>query len=180
MPRKQYIESLDKLNADFLALLQDTQTCFVNALQSLKNNQILEDYNFKKKIKQFRQADVKIEKDIFTIIARQAPVSTDLRLSLGILKSTTDVKRIVNTSYRIAKLVKRYGDTEEGIFSSEDDVLLSALEEMGNILNSMLDQVIDVFLSDDKLNNKSSKELQKALIKDDDDVDSMFNKENSR
>ena len=45
---------------------------------------------------------------------------------------------------------------------------------MGTLLDSMLDQVIDVFISQDKLNGESSKELQRILIQEDDAVDTMF------
>lgn len=174
MPRKIYIQAIEELNKHFTEMLKEAQTIFINALQSLKDNKIIDDFKFKHVTKDFQKKEVQIEKEIFKLISLQAPVSSDLRLMLGILKSTNDVKRIVNTSQRITRVVKRYRDKDIGLFATKEDVVIIAMEEMGEILKLMMNQVIDVYLSDDKLNSTSAKALQEKLIEQDDNVDSLF------
>jgi len=171
--RKEYIESLSALNKSFLDMLKESRVALQNAIQSLKDKKLVENYNFKNLNKKFQLWEEETEKKIFRLIALQGPVSSDLRLMLGILKSTNDVKRVVNTSQRIAKVIKRYS-THENISFNPDVVVLETFNEMGIILLKMLDEIITVFETGEKLSHERAIEIQQRLIREDDDVDSLF------
>ena len=170
--RKAYLESLDELQELFIEYLKETHSLLVNSIGSFKD-QKLRDFEFKKQLINVKDMGDQIEKSIFTIIARQAPVSVDLRLILGILKNVPDINRIATTSIRITKFVKKFGDEEE-FQTKKDATIYSLIEEMGDVVIRMLNQVIEVTVSDGRLDTSSAKELQQTLIEQDDDVDSLF------
>src|SRR5256714_1110778 len=68
---------------------------------------------------------LQIEEEIESLLARQTPVATDLRLVLAILHMNLHLERMADYCVTIAKLTKLVADVEG------DPALVQSLQEMG-------------------------------------------------
>ena len=68
---------------------------------------------------------LQIEEVIQSLLARQTPVATDLRLVLALLHTNLHLERMADYSVTIAKLTKLVADVEG------DPALVQSLQEMG-------------------------------------------------
>jgi phosphate transport system protein len=86
---------------------------------------------------------LQIEEEIESLLARQTPVATDLRLVLAILHINLHLERMADYCVTIAKLTKLVADVRP------DPVLLQSLEEMGDRAEEMIRVALDSFASRD-------------------------------
>jgi phosphate transport system protein len=86
---------------------------------------------------------VEIEEAIQSLLARQTPVATDLRLVLAMLHMNLHLERMADYCVTIAKLTKLVADVQG------DPMLLQSLEEMGERAEEMLRVALDSFASRD-------------------------------
>src|SRR5436190_574352 len=75
---------------------------------------------------------VQIEQEIESLLARQTPVASDLRLVLAMLHINLHLERMADYCVTIAKLTKLVADVEP------DPALLQSLEEMGERAEVMI------------------------------------------
>jgi len=80
---------------------------------------------------------LQIEEGIPSLLARQTPVATDLRLVLAILHINLHLERMADYCVTIAKLTKLVADVEP------DPTLLQTLEEMGDRAEEMIRVALD-------------------------------------
>jgi phosphate transport system protein len=78
-----------------------------------------------------------IENEIESLLARQTPVATDLRLVLALLHVNLHLERMADYSVTIAKLTKLVADVEP------DAMLLQSLQEMGERAEEMIRVALD-------------------------------------
>ena len=106
---------------------------------------------------------LQIEEGIPSLLARQTPVATDLRLVLAILHVNLHLERIGDYCVTIAKLTKLVADVEP------DPALLRSLQEMGERAEEMIRVALDSF---------SNRELSGAesLV----DLDELIDRSNRR
>jgi phosphate transport system protein len=78
-----------------------------------------------------------IEQEIESLLARQTPVATDLRLVLAMLHVNLHLERMADYSVTIAKLTKLVADVEP------DPMLLQSLQEMGERAEEMIRVALD-------------------------------------
>jgi phosphate transport system protein len=106
---------------------------------------------------------LQIEEGIPSLLARQTPVATDLRLVLAILHVNLHLERIGDYCVTIAKLTKLVADVEP------DPALLQSLQEMGERAEEMIRVALDSF---------SNRELSGAesLV----DLDELIDRSNRR
>jgi phosphate transport system protein len=86
---------------------------------------------------------VEIEEAIQSLLARQTPVATDLRLVLAMLHMNLHLERMADYCVTIAKLTKLVADVEG------DPMLVQSLEEMGERAEEMIRVALDSFANRD-------------------------------
>jgi phosphate transport system protein len=106
---------------------------------------------------------VEIEETIQSLLARQTPVATDLRLVLAMLHANLHLERMADYCVTIAKLTKLVADVEG------DPMLLQSLEEMGERAEEMIRVALDAFANRDL-------EAAESLV----DLDELIDRSNRR
>ena len=84
-----------------------------------------------------------IEEGIQSLLARQTPVATDLRLVLAMLHVNLHLERMADYCVTVAKLTKLVHD------APQDATLTEALEDMGTRAEEMIQAALDSFASRD-------------------------------
>jgi phosphate transport system protein len=100
---------------------------------------------------------VEIEEVIQSLLARQTPVATDLRLVLAMLHMNLHLERMADYCVTIAKLTKLVADVEG------DPMLLQSLEEMGERAEEMIRVALDSFANRDLEGAESLVELDELI-----------------
>ncbi|MGB5487417.1 MAG: phosphate signaling complex protein PhoU, partial [Lysobacterales bacterium] len=114
--------------------------------------------------------EVEIDEECTRIVALRQPAATDLRLIMTVTKTINDLERMGDESKRIAKMSRKEMD------GALDDVLRADMEYLGEMVRSMLRQVLDAFartdvdtavlvVKADKKVDKKYKKILKQLIK---------------
>jgi phosphate transport system protein len=106
---------------------------------------------------------LQIEQEIESLLARQTPVATDLRLVLALLHVNLHLERMADYSVTIAKLTKLVADVEG------DPALLQSLQEMGERAEEMIRVALD------SLANRNL-EAAESLV----DLDELIDRSNRR
>ena len=100
---------------------------------------------------------VEIEETIESLLARQTPVATDLRLVLAMLHMNLHLERMADYSVTIAKLTKLVADVEG------DPMLLQSLQEMGERAEEMIRVALDSFANRDLAGAESLVDLDELI-----------------
>ena len=85
-----------------------------------------------------------IETGVQSLLARQTPVATDLRLVLAMLRVNLHLERMADYCVTVAKLTKLMGGLDVS-----DDRILSSLEDMGQRAEQMIRVALDAFADRD-------------------------------
>jgi phosphate transport system protein len=104
-----------------------------------------------------------LENEIESLLARQTPVATDLRLVLALLHVNLHLERMADYSVTIAKLTKLVADVEP------DGMLLQSLQEMGERAEEMIRVALDALANRDL-------EAAESLV----DLDELIDRSNRR
>ena len=100
---------------------------------------------------------LQIEEGIQSLLARQTPVATDLRLVLAMLHINLHLERMADYAVTIAKLTKLVADVEA------DPPLLQNLQEMGERAEEMIRVALDAFADRDLDQAESLVELDELI-----------------
>ena len=100
---------------------------------------------------------LQIEEGIPSLLARQTPVATDLRLVLAILHVNLHLERMADYCVTIAKLTKLVADVEP------DPALLQSLQEMGDRAEEMIRVALDSFANRDLAGAESLVDLDELI-----------------
>jgi phosphate transport system protein len=100
---------------------------------------------------------LQIEEGIESLLARQTPVATDLRLVLAVLRMNLHLERMADYGVTIAKLTKLVADVEG------DPMLLQSLQEMGERAEEMTRVALDSFANRDLAGAESLVELDELI-----------------
>jgi len=103
------------------------------------------------------QRYVAIEEAVQSLLARQTPVATDLRLVLALLHMNLHLERMADYSVTIAKLTKLVADVEG------DPTLMQTLQEMGDRAEEMIRVSLDAFANRDLAAAESLVELDELI-----------------
>jgi phosphate transport system protein len=103
------------------------------------------------------QRYVAIEEAVQSLLARQTPVATDLRLVLALLHTNLHLERMADYSVTIAKLTKLVADVEG------DPMLMQTLQEMGDRAEEMIRVSLDAFASRDLAAAESLVDLDELI-----------------
>src|SRR6266498_670235 len=100
---------------------------------------------------------LQIEEEIQSLLARQTPVASDLRLVLAMLHINLHLERMADYCVTIAKLTKLVADVEP------DPALLQSLEEMGDRAEEMIRVALDSFANRDLAAAESLVDLDELI-----------------
>ncbi len=151
-------EELDKLEAG----LQEEGDLVLRALRSALNALARGDDELADEVIGFDdeidRRYLAIETGVQSLLARQTPVATDLRLVLAILRVNLHLERMADYCVTVAKLTKLMGDLDVS-----DDRLLSSLEDMGIRAERMIRVALDAFANRDVEKAESLNELDDLI-----------------
>ncbi len=100
---------------------------------------------------------LRIEGDIESLLARQTPVATDLRLVLALLHTNLHLERMADYAVTIAKLTKLVADV------AGDPGLVQSLEEMGERAEQMISVALDSLANRDLASAESLVDLDELI-----------------
>ena len=101
---------------------------------------------------------VRIEEGVQSLLARQTPVATDLRLVLAILRINLHLERMADYCVTVAKLTKLMGGLEVS-----GTALLDSIEDMGQRAEQMIRVALDAFAHRDVEKAQSLHELDELI-----------------
>ena len=160
MIRQSFDQELESLRQDLVHMGQIVQDAIKNAVDALARRD-------KALAQQVMDGDdlidsmqVDIEDRCISLIARQQPVATDLRILGTGLKITTDLERIGDHAFDIAKIVLLIGD--EPLIKPLVDI-----PRMAVMAQSMLEDSLQAYLRLDI-------QLAEKVCRDDDIVDQLY------
>ncbi len=87
---------------------------------------------------------VEIETGVQSLLARQTPVASDLRLVLAVLRVNLHLERMADYCVTVAKLTKLMGD-----LNVSDEGIASSIEDMGQRAEQMIRVAMDAFAARD-------------------------------
>jgi phosphate transport system protein len=161
--RVTFQEELDQLEAG----LQEEGALVLRVLRGALNALAQRDVELADEVIAFDddvdQRYLQIEEGVQSLLARQTPVATDLRLVLALLHANLHLERMADYSVTIAKLTKLVADVEG------DPMLLQSLEEMGERAEEMIRVALDAFANRDL-------EAAESLV----DLDELIDRSNRR
>jgi phosphate transport system protein len=106
----------------------------------------------------------RIDAGVQSLLARQTPVATDLRLVLAILRVNLHLERMADYCVTVAKLTKLMGGLDVS-----GEAILSSLEDMGQRAEQMIRVALDAF---------ADRDLEKANSLN--DLDDLIDRANRR
>ena len=155
--RVTFQEELDQLEAS----LQEEGALVLRVLRGSLNALAQRDVELADEVIAFDddvdRRDVEIEETIESLLARQTPVATDLRLVLAMLHMNLHLERMADYSVTIAKLTKLVADVEG------DPMLVQTLQEMGERAEEMIRVALDSFANRDLAGAESLVDLDELI-----------------
>lgn len=151
----QLKESLEDMGNMAEASLQNLSFAIDSKNDALAHQIIRDDRNI-------NQMERSIESQCLSIITKQQPIASDLRMVSSILKVVTDIERIGDHASDIAELILRLNQKQLELYSAHLLPMITAAREM-------VHEAVSAFLNRDK-------EKSALVIQSDDVVDSLFNK----
>lgn len=162
---RRFNEELEGVRSRVLHMGGVVETQLTNALKVLVDGQT----DLAKEVKQadsiVNSLEVEIDEECTRIVALRQPTATDLRLVMAVIKTISDLERMGDEAKRVAIMSRKEMDG-----ALEDDVRAD-LEYMGELVRSMLRQVLDAFARTDvdtavmvvKADKKVDKKYKKIL-----------------
>lgn len=99
-----------------------------------------------------------IETGVQSLLARQTPVASDLRLVLAVLRVNLHLERMADYCVTVAKLTKLMGNLHV-----TDDRIMRSLEDMGQRAEQMIRVALDSFADRDAEKAKSLNDLDELI-----------------
>ena len=155
--RVTFQEELDQLEAG----LQEEGSLVLRALRGSLNALAQRDLELTDEVIAFDddvdRLYLRIEEEIQSLLARQTPVASDLRLVLAILHINLHLERMADYCVTVAKLTKLVADVEG------DPTLVQSLEEMGERAEEMIRVALDSFANRDLVAAESLVDLDELI-----------------
>jgi phosphate transport system protein len=158
--RENFQQQLEEMKQAIVKISNMTEDALLQSIDALKNQdldlalQIIENDN------RINVLEDEINDLAILLIAKQAPVATDLRRIIAAIKISSDIERMADFAVNIAKSTIRIGSTK----------LIKPLEEipkMAALAIEMLTNATTAYIEEDVV-------LAKNLSEQDDQVDEMY------
>jgi phosphate transport system protein len=158
MLRVSFAEELSQLEA----ALQEEGDLVLRALRSALNALARGDEELANEVISFDdEVDRRyfaIETGVQSLLARQTPVASDLRLVLAVLRVNLHLERMADYCVTVAKLTKLMGG-----LNVTDDAIASSIEDMGQRAEQMIRVAMDAFAARDSGKAQSLVELDELI-----------------
>ena len=142
--RIAFLEELNRLRHDILAMATRVEEDLGKALAALRNN----DAELAKEVRAgdavVNAMQLKIEDEAAIIIATQQPVARDLRELVTIFKITGNIERIGDHAVHLAKMAMKLSKAQAAPFRAQEH-----LERMAETGREMIRAAISAFLAQD-------------------------------
>ncbi|WP_233680351.1 phosphate signaling complex protein PhoU [Macrococcoides caseolyticum] len=157
--REIYDESLNHLTNSVIELAREVYRVIEKSVNVLSDSEVNHAREIIKHDDVINEMEHDINEQIISLITKQQPIATDLRLILSSTKIASELERIGDNASNIAKIRKRV--------QFEDTYILTRLKTMGKL--SML------MLADLELAYKNKDvNLVKEIIERDQDIDDLY------
>lgn len=137
-----------------------------HAIQAFKEMDLELAKEVRREENQVNQFEVEVDQETTTIIARRQPAASDLRLLVGLLRSSTDLERIGDEADRIAKILIK--GRPFSLVMPELVSILPQFTELGELVRRMLREALDLFARHDESGVRATIEMDRL-------VDSVYN-----
>jgi phosphate transport system protein len=101
---------------------------------------------------------LRIEEGVQSLLARQTPVASDLRLVLAVLRVNLHLERMADYCVTVAKLTKLMGDLDVS-----SDTIRRSIEDMGQRAEQMIRVALDSFAGRDEAQAQTLVELDELI-----------------
>ena len=101
---------------------------------------------------------LKIEEGVQSLLARQTPVASDLRLVLAVLRVNLHLERMADYCVTVAKLTKLMGG-----LNVSDEAIANSIEDMGQRAEQMIRVAMDAFAGRDAERAQTLVELDELI-----------------
>jgi phosphate transport system protein len=156
--RASFHQELEELEA----AIQEEGALVLRVLRSALNALARGDDELADEVIQFDdeidQRYLRIEEGVQSLLARQTPVASDLRLVLAVLRVNLHLERMADYCVTVAKLTKLMGGLEVS-----DASILSSLEDMGQRAEQMIRIALDAFSDRDAAKARSLQDLDELI-----------------
>lgn len=159
MTRTQYHHDLDALKRNVIEMGEKSHRLIVDSVKALDSRDIELAGNVIQRDKEIDDYDLKIERCISQLIARQSPTAGDMRLVTSCFKISLDLERMSDNAVDIAKGTRCL---EEGYTRPPENIL-----KMAELGQEMLRQSMKAFETLDE-------DLARATAMEDDKIDRLF------
>lgn len=146
---KELDDSLLRMGAWVVGMLHDAMDSLVRQDEDLARE-------VRRRDEKANQFDEEIEHAAIAILALQQPVASDLRHVASVLKSITDLERVGDYASDIAKCAVQL--TREPYFAPLEDI-----PEMGRIVEGMIRDTLEVYVSRDVVCGKSVRDRDRQV-----------------
>ena len=160
MVRQVFDQDLEALRRELLLMGDTVKQAIKNAVTALAKQDLEMARTVMDGDDMIDRMQVEIEDRCISLIARQQPVATDLRLLGTGLKITTDLERIGDHAFDIAKIALQIGD--EPLIKPLVDI-----PRMADMAQAMLQNCLQAYLTLDIA-------LAEKVCRDDDMVDQLY------
>lgn len=161
MPRESFDKELQRLEDEILALGSMVENAIVDSVDALKRRDLEESQRLIAYDRRINEKRFAIEAEALAVIAMQQPVAGDLRVLAAVLDTADELERIGDYAKGIAKINLRIG----GGPMLKPLVDIPAMAEKAR---DALHRALEAFVNRDV-------ELARALPKEDDEVDCLYN-----
>jgi phosphate transport system protein len=158
--RQSFDQELESLRQDLVHMGEEVQTSIKNAVTALARRDKVLARAVMDGDDDIDRMQVEIEDRCISLIARQQPVATDLRILGTGLKITTDLERMGDHAFDIAKIVLLIGD--EPLIKPLVDI-----PRMAEIVQQMLEDSLQAYL-------KLDIQMAEKVCREDDLVDNLY------
>ena len=161
-PRKIYEQELAQLRDSLEDMANLVEASLNNLLFAIENNDDDLAKQIMKDDRQVNHLERKIEAQCLSLITKQQPIASDLRMVSSILKVVTDIERIGDHASDISELILRLHHVKLDTYSAHLHSMIAAARKMvHNAVSAFIDR---------------NRERSAEVILSDDIVDELFNK----
>ena len=160
MLREAYREKIKEIEQELLFMGDMVIKAIKRSIEALKNRDIEEAKSVIHNDRFINSKQVEIEERCINLIATQQPVTTELRELISIFNIITELERVGDYAEGIAKIVVMLGD-EPPVKPLVD------IPRMAEKATNMIKRSLEAFM-------KRDAEIAKAVWKEDDEVDRLY------
>lgn len=159
MVRNKFERELDKLNNDLDLMGELVTVAIENSLKSLRNCDLLMAKQVIKGDHEVNEMEKAIERHCISLLLRQQPVASDLRLISTALKMITDLERIGDHAADIAEITLAYCESEHARNTFEtttkmaEETIVMVKKALRAFRDGDLSMADEVIRADDKVDD---------------------------